>query len=185
MWRYHPLTWAGREWPISAQPDPSPRDPRKSAIHTRSGHSPYTGRTVGYGQTEKGPASLHLAADEPRTAEMHTDLVHSAGECSSRHSFDCSRFITVISGTWWVVPGPNSIPRPRCRCRQAALSCTLASKSITMAPRMAIPCSRSSGKAPPRRPLPSKNRRCSKSSRSHRQSAKAARVGGKMTNKRP
>ena len=30
---------------------------------------------------EKGPASLHLAADKPRTVEMHTDLVHSAGEC--------------------------------------------------------------------------------------------------------
>ena len=39
------------------------------------------GRTVSYGQTEKEPASLHLAADKPRTAEMHTDLVHSAGEC--------------------------------------------------------------------------------------------------------
>jgi len=41
---------------------------------------------------------------------MHTDLVHSAGECSSRHSFDCSRFITVISGTWWVGTGAKFDP---------------------------------------------------------------------------
>ena len=76
-----PVPGARREGPESAQPSPSPRDPRRSAIHTRSCHSTYAGRTVGYGQTEKEPASLHLAADEPRTAEMHTDLVPSAGEC--------------------------------------------------------------------------------------------------------
>jgi hypothetical protein len=70
----------------SAQLGPSPRDPRRSAIRACSSHSTYAGRTVGYGQTEKGPASLHVAADEPRTAEMHTDLVPSAGGASSRRS---------------------------------------------------------------------------------------------------
>jgi hypothetical protein len=36
------------EWPESALPRPSPRDPRRSAIPTRSSHST-CGRTVGYG----------------------------------------------------------------------------------------------------------------------------------------
>src|SRR5262249_26858378 len=36
------------EWPLSAQPSPSPWDPPRSAIHTRSSHST-CGRTVCYG----------------------------------------------------------------------------------------------------------------------------------------
>src|SRR5215831_3047092 len=32
-----------REGPLSVQPSPSPREPRRSAIHTRSSHSTYTG----------------------------------------------------------------------------------------------------------------------------------------------
>src|SRR5215471_12982717 len=48
----------------SAQPGPSPRDPRRSAIRACISHSTYAGRTVGYGQTETGPASLHLAANK-------------------------------------------------------------------------------------------------------------------------
>ena len=36
---------------LSARPSPSPWDPRRSAIHTRSSHSTYAGRTVGYGSS--------------------------------------------------------------------------------------------------------------------------------------
>src|SRR5262249_50865562 len=65
----------------SAQLSPSPGNRRRSAVHTRGRHSTYAGRTIGYGSTREGPASLRLAADKPRTAEVPTDLVHSAGEC--------------------------------------------------------------------------------------------------------
>ena len=38
--------------PESAQPSPSPRDPRRSAIHTGSSHSTYTGGPSVLGQTD-------------------------------------------------------------------------------------------------------------------------------------
>ena len=57
------------------QPSPSPRDPRRSAIHTRSSHSAYTRRTVGFGSRpcENSPPLSGKAKMSCHWSEIHNN----------------------------------------------------------------------------------------------------------------
>ena len=55
----------------------------------------------------------HRSTSPPMSLEQRKcvrTLSTQPASASSRHSFDCSRFITVISGTWWVGTGAKFDP---------------------------------------------------------------------------
>ena len=60
---------------------------------------------------------------------------------SRPHSHPNDRFITVISGTWWVGSGPEFDPdKAAWRCRPAPSSPTTPSRCTGTAPRIPMPC---------------------------------------------
>jgi len=61
---------ASEKWRLSAQGSPSPRDPRRSAIHTRSSQST-CGRTVVLGQRQRSTAWAGALAS-PQKADQNT-----------------------------------------------------------------------------------------------------------------
>src|SRR5215831_1039103 len=77
-----------RERPLTARPGRSRRDPRKSAIHTRSSRSTYTGGSSVLGQSEKNgrrtPPLVYLQWRKCR-ATTHLDRARTTLAAIARH----------------------------------------------------------------------------------------------------
>jgi len=81
----------------------------------------------------KLPGQIHWSSDpmgvesavllgDPAKPGLYIMLVKwTPGHMSHPHFHPHDRFITVLSGTWWVGTAANSIRRAPCRCRRARL----------------------------------------------------------------
>ncbi len=104
---------------------------------------------------KRGESSAILAGD-PEMPGIYVELVKwHAHHMSRPHFHPNDRFITVISGTWWVGTGSKYDPESTVPIPTGAMSGMSANKSTTTAPRMRTWFWKLWAKGP-RRPLPRK-----------------------------
>ena len=105
----------------------------------------------------RGEGTAVLAGD-PTKPGIYVELVKwHAHHMSHPHFHPNDRFITVISGTWWVGTGTKFDPDTTSPCRLGASCSTLANRCTVTAPRMRTQCWKSSEKAPQQPRLPKQN----------------------------
>jgi hypothetical protein len=105
-------------------------------------------------------AKMAVLQGDPSKPGLYIVLVKwTPNHMSHPHWHPNDRFITVISGTWWVGTGQNSILTGLSRCPRAASSLILENKFTTTVPKTPKPSSRSSVMARQPPPPPKKNNR--------------------------